>query len=976
MMFLRKQYVKQEASRLFHVSSCFSCGEKGHISPNCPHRDEDNDDKQGEKKTANTNKKKGNASVVTRQYKVLCAKTKSLTNQGVWILDGGASDHMTPRKELLRDYEPMSGEVSIGDGRLLKIVGKGKLLLHISEECGNSDLDFLEVLHVPGLSDNLISQGMLDDRGLEIQTVRGVSKIFDGEDLLLQAHKVGKLYFITTTSSESISDLNSKYQAELKKASLATLETWHNRFGHLSEDALLKIPCIAESVKSRSRNDCDVCIMGKKKKESYPKEGDSETSRALERIHSDVAGPISPQSLGGRKYYVTFLDDFTNFLVTFPMKRKSEVYQLFEKYQRRSESIHDSKIVEFQSDNGREYMNDKFTTQFDKCGILHRRTVPGCPSQNGKAERINQTLLNVVRCLLYRSGVPLYFWAEALQTATFLRNLSPSTSVDNQIPFELWHGAEVTLKFLKRLKIFGCQAWAYTNDGSKLSPRAVECVFLGYPEGVKGWKLYSLKDQKIILSRSVHFNEGKFPFLDRKRIAGTPERMDLLTSKEEEDSEEDGTDSESEEGNQTDSEDQETEEENDYDEVPAHEEEDQEVVLQMEGVQVPPVLIPPALGAEEQYSPHRAGGNEGGNIPVPRRSTRERVEKKPCTLPCCMIAKKYDVNIKIPTSLQEALNSPESEDWIAAMLEEMNVIWKMNTYDIVRKEKNMNIVGCKWVFTAKRNHSGAIVKLKARLVARGYAQIEGLDFDDTYSPVMRKRCLRILIALAVENDWEIHQVDIVSAYLNSPIDVPVYMEQPPYFDKEYDPKSFVCKLSKSLYGLKQSGRNWNSYLHQCLLEIGLIQSEHDHCIYYSEGLIIGVHVDDMLVIGETSKIVEFKESIKEIMDIKDLGEASMILSVRVKYEDGSVIIDQSQYAEEVLSRFDTEDCYGRPAPLPIQAGLRKAATEDDLCDNTLYRRAIGSLQYLAQVTRADIAFATSKLSQYLEKPTNEDWKNV
>jgi len=149
------------------------------------------------------------------------------------------------------------------------------------------------------------------------------------------------------------------------------------------------------------------------------------------------------------------------------------------------------------------------------------------------------------------------------------------------------------------------------------------------------------------------------------------------------------------------------------------------------------------------------------------------------------------------------------------MEEEMNSLREKNTWELVKRTPQMsNIVGCKWVFSLKKNHLGEIVRFKARLVAQGFSQIAGVDFGETYSPVIMKRSLRILITLAIENNWEMEQVDVVNAYLNSPLDVTVYMRQSPYFE-ELDKNVFVCKLMKSLYGLKQSGRNWKHLLHDC-----------------------------------------------------------------------------------------------------------------------------------------------------------------
>lgn len=937
------------------TTRCFCCGDLGHIAKFCPNAEED----EGKPKVVAQGK------VANREYKALRASvTQSVVGQGLWLLDGGASDHMTPKRELLTDYIPMCGEVSIGDDSLLKIAGKGKLLLRVSDECGGFDLHFSEVLHVPELAENLLSQGQLDSKGMKIVTFGGMSEIFDGDQLFLKAYKVGSLYFVTTTDSPSISDLKSNYKEHKKKASVVSLETWHRRLGHAHEDCILKITPLADNSTKKMKEECSTCIVGKMRCSNNPKERESKTENVLQRVHSDVMGPISPKSLGGSRYIVTFLDDFSSYVTTFAMKKKSEVFVKFLKFQRRAELIQKKKIIDLQSDNGGEYTSHQFQQHLDKCGIQARFSVPGTPSQNGKAERQNLSLLNVVRCLLNMSGVPLHFWAEALHTATIIRNFCPSSAINFKIPWEIWNGETITLKKLKRLKIFGCQAWAAIEPKGKLGDRAEECVMIGYPDGVKGYKLYSLKKQKMIISRDVHFNEKRFPFQERKRLTGTPQRRELLVLDPESD-EDDNQDISSESGEET-SDEEELEERRDNEESEDEEiqsgygsgpdrQEEEDEDEEPEVINVQDVVLPP-----EDPPPIRA-------------STRERKPTIPCTLPCCKIAKVNE--IQIPKDYKEAIQSPQANEWVNAMREEYFTLQEMSTWNLVRRDPAMNVVGCRWVYALKKNANGEIVKYKARLVAQGFKQIAGLDFEETYSPVMRRRCLRILIAIAVENQWEIHQVDVISAYLNSPIDLPVFMEQPKHFVVG-DPNLLVCHLQKSLYGLKQSGRNWNNYLHECLLHIGMNQSQNDLCIYYQQGLIVGVHVDDMLIVGEAARIAQFKACLLKVMKIKDLGEANLILSVRVRREkNGSVTIDQTNYIEEILKELDQEDCYVHPAPLPIQAQQREPPTEENETDQHQYRKAMGCLQYLAGGTRPDIAYATSKLSQYCEKPTTKDWEN-
>ena len=959
-----KEEPKKYENKFQRIVYCFACGARGHIAKDCEKaRNEGKDNEE----------KKSEAKIVTRPYKALCAKRLNQVegnNQGIWLLDGGASDFMTPRRDLIRDFVPMKGEVLVGDGNPLKIEGKGKVLLKISPECGGFDLDIPDVLYVPELQDNLMSQGIFQQKGMKIVSFGENTNVYDGEELFLKAYLIGTLTFVTTANGVTIDELKTEYVSEERKASFVSTEVWHNRLGHLHQEALLKIQPIAEKGNTKMEEDCETCIRGKLRRSNFPKKRESKTNQLLERIHSDVAGPFTPKSLGGNRYFVTFMDDYSNFINVFVMKKKNEVFNLFRKYQKRVELKLNMKIVEFQSDNGGEYMSGEFAEHFENCGIMHRKTVPGTPSQAGKSERLNLTLLNCVRCLLIISGCPPSFWAEALDTASYLRNFCPSTCIDNKIPFEIWNGRPLTWNDLKHLRVFGCQAWAAILDSKKLEERAEECVMLGYPKGQKGYKLWSFKRKKIIISRDVHFQERKFPFKLKKTEDN--KKKNVWEDYEDENSSEDETqynfyqhrEEKEEEENEEELEEEGNEEEFDEEEENEEQEEKEESGNESE------------TSLQEDFENVLQQEERRHEEDSPRRSTREKKEKPPCILSCCKLVRAVQEEIDIPQSVQEALRSTHSKEWKAAMDVEMRVLQDMNTWEVIKRRPDMNVIGSKWVFAVKRNHKGKITSFKARLVAQGFKQIAGVDFDETYSPVMRRRCLRILVAVAVENDWEIHQVDVVAAYLNSPIDKPVYMEQPQQYE-EKDRKIFLCKLKKSLYGLKQSGRNWNGFLHETLLKIGLLQCESDPCVYFQENIIVGIHVDDMLVIGKCIQIKKFKSLLEEEIKIKDLGPASLILSVRVsRNEDRSVKIDQSQYVSKILEELEAEDLYCHPAPLPSKVVQREEQTEENKFEDGRYRKAIGCILYAAGGTRPDLAYAVSKQSQYCEHPTIKDWENV
>ncbi|KAE8739335.1 hypothetical protein FOCC_FOCC015166 [Frankliniella occidentalis] len=416
---------------------------------------------------------------------------------------------MTSRKDLFTKLSAFEGEVNLGDGSPLKIHGIGTILLHMSNDCGSFDLEFNDVLYVPELEDNLISQGTIEAKGMKIVCYQGLTSISDNDCVFLKAHRIGTLYYITTVGSTTLEDIKKNYEENgIIKASRVTADIWHQRLGHLNQEDLKKI----ESVEVSKLTECDTCHEGKARRTNFPIRN-SKTDKVLERVHSDIVGPITPTSRGGANYFITFIDNYSRYAEVCLLGKKSGALEAFKKYQKRVECLQEGRIKEFQTDNGGEYIGNLFLDHLEDKGILHRLSCRYTPQQNGLAERYNLTVLNVARGLILKSGVPKYFWGEAVRTASYLRNLSPSSAIEYKIPAELWRGREVKKEEYKQLRVFGCQVWAWDPvKKGKFSPRAKKCVMLGYEEGSRGYRVWNLEEKKIIVCIDTVFNEDVFPF--------------------------------------------------------------------------------------------------------------------------------------------------------------------------------------------------------------------------------------------------------------------------------------------------------------------------------------------------------------------------------------------------------------------------------------------------------------------------------
>lgn len=242
----------------------------------------------------------------------------------------------------------------------------------------------------------------------------------------------------------------------------------------------------------------------------------------------------------------------------------------------------------------------------------------------------------------------------------------------------------------------------------------------------------------------------------------------------------------------------------------------------------------------------------------------------------------------------------DREEWITAMNEEKGNLERNETWEIVPRPTDRRVIKSKWVFKKKLNEDGTVERYSARLVACGNAQVAGLNFNETFAPVVKIKSIRLLLAISIERDWKIYQLDITPAYLHGTLGEDVYMYQPYPFKK--DPEDGVCLLKKSLYGLKQSGNEWNACLNTSLKSIGMIRSWADPCVYYSKDkeLIIGVYVDDILITAkDEERIRSFKQQIADRFETKDLGEAKRILSVTITNEDKDHCASVKRYTRKL-----------------------------------------------------------------------------
>ena len=517
---------KQYGNSRYSQSRCYHCGKAGHFRRNCDELKR----KEGIDVSRRTRFKE-NANILE--------KTKSRNNIGSsdsdagigfvvvshalssesdcgrkWIIDSGATCHMCNDESMFEDLKCAEDaqEIQVGDGYKVKACGKGNIRLKVEVSEGmNKNCMLYGVLYVPDLSYNLVSVAKAVKAGMLVLFEGNKCKVVNNKSIVIAtATKIGNLFYLNIIDEEA----HENAQIVMKHVETNEEKLWHSRFGHLGMDNMKKLVKneLVNGLKyniSNSEGFCEPCVDGKHHRQKFPKTGGQRAQDILDLVHTDVCGKLETKYLSGGEYFLTFIDDNSRHTWCYMLKRKSEVFQKFMEWKSMVERATGRKLKTIRSDNGGEYTSQEFTNYLKDEGIHHEFTVPKTPEQNGVAERMNRTLQECVRTMLSESNLPKHFWAEALNTANYIKNRSPTNALINKTPYEAWNGKKPNVD---HLKVFGCTAYAHVpkDERKKLDSKAKKCIFLGYGSNVKGYRLYDVKSRKVIISRDVIFNENEF----------------------------------------------------------------------------------------------------------------------------------------------------------------------------------------------------------------------------------------------------------------------------------------------------------------------------------------------------------------------------------------------------------------------------------------------------------------------------------
>ena len=944
------------------------------------------------------------------------------------VLDSGASRHVEPRQSAF------SARTECSPVRLRGILGPAGVLNHVGTVGA-----FNHVLHAPQATTSIRSVGaLLDNRPAHAVVFTAMdarlvpAPTTDNAKVIATRGEDGLYHIIPGTVPEAFKTATANFTVagQVRREQIHQL---HRILGHASPHVMRQVlqnnpraPSGLRPSDVRLFSSCDACHRGKAKRQPRPSLTTTRATSFGYRIHTDTTGRINPPTKSGYQHANISVDDATRFAIATPLRGMTmEETTLAIKSIFRKIAAHESTLPTkiLRSDNGTEFINSSVAQLLAAANITHERTCPGTSSQNGVAERTIGVLFAATRTLLIDAALPPSFWCEALMTATFVHNRLPmSANPNNSSPFEMRFGR---VPDLRRLRPFGTTAYVRVREHlTKIQPRALRGLFLGYGDNVsgqKGWRVYvpdkhrvftsadvtfTLDLRQAVHSRPAHLISATLPEMapndvstrtgprppatipanpDQSRQSQVPAQLAVRTA---------------------------TTQASARMRLPREAAANTAPRLALQQRHLATDLVPQqpraARAHREPFDPHamptsawRARPWSERHSSVPQtggNTTTAAVATTSVAPPTHVITSQHPEFVALavtasaapdlasqyetPPTFTAATTGPNAARWTSSIKRELDSLKTHSVFQIIPRSSmpsGAKPIKCKWVFRVKQTSDGQVDKFKSRLTACGYAQRYGRDFTETFAPVASTASIRLVFILAALHNLQLHQFDISTAFLYGilPENERVYLNVP---EGMTTPPDSVCLCLRGLYGLRQSPRLFNEHLDASLRYIGFSKSILDPCVYYYRNTdtntlsYAAIVVDDILLCtNDPTHAQRFQDMLKTTYKLTTMGQPEWMIGLKVQKRGRTITLNQERYIMDIATKFGQIDC--KPVSTPADSQTHLHTLTGDPLDSAKYNflSLIGSLMW-ATLTRPDISAAVSRVAQFTAAPIWAHWK--
>ena len=921
-----------------------------------------------------------------------------------FYVDSGCSDHIHKNRRLFDNFKQQKKLWNTANG-LMTTQGVGQL--------GKVSA----VNHGP-MSKNLFSVGRVVDDNQSVIFYGGPNGGCDVIDDPL-GKKAKQLIADSGSKLHAIKDgalfrlpINNVFLSDHQPSNKTTL--WHKRLGHVAYKRISKAiqMKLLRGVKDWNKNDakrapmCSCCGKTQCKKRPFPKKSFSRATKPAQRVGIDNCGPISPPGLHGEKHITLIQDQFSGKRWSGFPRKKSESLKVFQSFETLALLPLDLKVGYLRCDGARELVMGEFKAHANAQGIIYEQTVAESSSQNF-VERGIGVVTSMTRSLMEESCAPAKFWPFAVRTAVFILNRLPSeANPEGKSPQQLWDHKD-SPPSVSYFRVFGCLVYFLLTEqekvrGEKFKSLAIAGAFIGYETGRKGYLVWDPIRSTQLVRRNVYFDEtrpGKF-VADGSHLKSSQGRVNWNIS-----FEDFSDDSKAQQGVEEKSKDQ------DNPEDPPNSEDSEESDDSEEEVQdqkdIPPIIPRRSSRATKGVPANKLGNWAYYTDTAPMSLSNElsrildELQEDPKLELVDFSANKSGIDdhspkdiallselardVKIPHGVLEAQQSRHAKEWLEAITHEGKGMLKNKVFTLCFLPPGKKTISYTWVFKVKERKDGGIERFRARLCARGFSQIKGQDYGQTFSPVAREESIKLGFSIAATLDMELRHIDFEKAFLNADVEHEIFMDIPRGLEEEMkqcEGKGNAIRLNKCIYGLKQAGRKWFLLLISILVdECGFTQSPHDPCVFVKKQkhlIFLILVVDDLLCADNSPGMEQYSTLVKILRShfiVKDMPmELFVGMTITRNRTNRTIKLGQTLYIQRMLSRFNMDSCKPVSTPATTERLTKEMCQDNTGMASKPYRSLVMSLLFAARMTRIDVSFAVIQLSKFLASPGLKQWQ--